>query len=172
MNIYSISPVKNYAFISSQTLDDMYSLINQLRKGLTTNNSFIGHLEMKSKSKRIGNICPIEVSCLTIAVDSYSKGLLSINNAYLPISCLDGFEMVVPSVIDALDNRRSEFEYFSDGKRIMTIKKYWFNLATLKGIDLFIIPDCVTPVMCTDSFADQCKKNKLSGVSFKLLFST
>lgn len=167
MTVYSICPSEKYGFLSSHSLDEMNSLIDKLKTNSLTMNSCIKHLE---GNKKLGNICPVEISCLSVALDSKAKQILNIQNTFIPIEGNEGFVFVVPSVADALDTQKSDISFFKDTNKIKRINKYYFKTDRLRNIDLFIIPNSLTSVMCTDRFYDCCKQNKLTGVSFKMIF--
>ena len=167
MTVYSICPSEQYGFLSSQSLDEMYSLVDKIKTNSLNRNSCVKNMK---RSKKLGNICPIEISCISIGIDSKAKQILNLRNTCIDIEGDDEFDFVVPSIVDALDTERSDISFFPSTEKIKRINKYYFEADRLRNIDLFIIPNCLTPVMCTDRVYDCCKQNKLTGISFKMIF--
>lgn len=167
MTVYSICPSEKYGFFTSHRLDEMNLLVDKIKNNSFGRNSCIKNMEV---NKKLGNICPIEISCLSVALDSKAKEILNLQNTRIPIEGNEEFEFVVPSVVDALDTQKSDISFFKENNNIKRINKYYFKIEQLRNIDLFIIPNCLTPVMCTDRFYDCCKQNKLTGISFKMIF--
>lgn len=120
--------------------------------------------------KKRGNICPIEDLCFSIAIDNYAKQVLSLKERCIPIEDSDGYEFVVPKVLDALDIDNSEIDFFSGTEKIKRIRKYVFHTNMLKNEELFIIPNYVSSVMCTESFYNRYVENKLTGISFQKIY--
>lgn len=166
MIVYTICPSEKYGFFTTGVLADTRSFISDLRGSTLGKRNY----DLKRSEDPLGNVCPIEMSCLTVAIDLNAKNCIKLNNKGISLLTNKEYEIIIPSVIDALDVEKSDITYFSGTKQIKRIAKYYFKVNRLKDIDLFIIPNCLTPVMCTDRFYDCCKQNKLTGVSFKMIF--
>lgn len=166
MVVYAICPSEKYGFLTTGVLADTRSFISDLREGALGRRAY----SLKKSEESLGNVCPIEISCLTVAIDAKAKSSVNIKNKCISLTGVNGYELVIPKLIDALDTEKSEIAFFSETTQIKRIKKYCFTTNRLRNIDLFIIPNCLTPVMCTDRFYDCCKQNKLTGISFKMIF--
>jgi hypothetical protein len=101
------------------------------------------------------------------AID-YVGILLERYGQILPVTCNDGeyFAYNVSSVIDALDEEKSEILRFESG-RIMCIRKYVFKKHLIENVPIFKQRGSeLQDVFVTDVFTDLVKKNNLKGFSF------
>lgn len=167
MTVYSVCPSKKYGFLSTNNVDEMQMLIKKIKCCSLDKNCRIIGLEKKEK---LGNICPVEVSCISVAIDFRAKQVLDLCNTCISIENIDGYEFVIPEVIDVLDTKKSDISYFKGSANIKWIDRYCFDTGKLTNTDLFVIPNCITPVMCTDKFYNCVKQNRLTGISFKKIF--
>jgi hypothetical protein len=77
----------------------------------------------------------------------------------------------VTSVIDCLDEERSEIIRFSDG-RIMHIAQYHFFHEPLQNAVIFRIPQFLKEVYITDRFANKAKEHGLMGLKLDPIWDT
>jgi len=79
------------------------------------------------------------------------------------------FVINVIAVLDCLDKKRTEFEYYSDGD-IMRVESFVFKKGSTKGHHFFKVKEIVDlDVVVTQDFVDAVKANKLRGALFEHL---
>lgn len=90
------------------------------------------------------------------------ENIIKINNNY---------SIVIPRLIDALDIGNSKLEKFRKSNRIRTIKKYVFQEDKIRDAYLLKLNclDC-SPVYATQNFVDFVNENKLTGITFNLIY--
>lgn len=77
----------------------------------------------------------------------------------------------VTTVLDAIDYEKSIYKTFSDGKRIMTFKKYAFWADVVRDVPIFkIIDEKPRYAFVSDEFKQTVESNNLSGFIFKLVW--
>lgn len=170
MIIYFVDLSKKYGFFTYNNLAMVEALIEKIIKNQLSSNDTLPSMH-NSLNKKIGNVCPIEDLCFSIAIDSYAKQVLGLKETCIPIEDSSGYEFVIPKVMDVLDIDNSEIDFFSGTKKIKRIRKHVFHANMLKNVELFILPNYVSSVMCTESFYNRYVENKLTGISFQKIFS-
>lgn len=76
-------------------------------------------------------------------------------------------------IVDCLDDSASEFEYYSDGRRVMAIKEFVFREDLLGDVDIFKLPTRNTSRnYVTHRFVLAWKNAGLTGLSFKKVWSS
>jgi hypothetical protein len=77
----------------------------------------------------------------------------------------------VTHTVDALDEAGSEIARFRDG-RVMGIDSFTFKPEKLTGELLFQVPQCLgTPNLVTQAFVDLVHQHRLTGFSFRMVWS-
>jgi hypothetical protein len=128
-------------------------------------------------NKPIGNFTDLDpgvLICDSFALSKLEKRIET-EVEVLPISFISKIEMHVlnvTSVIDCLDEEKSDIKYFENSKDVMSIKKYKFAEELLENVLLFKIPQLNrTEIFATDSFRELITGSFLTGLNFKLVYS-
>jgi hypothetical protein len=101
--------------------------------------------------------------------------ILEGNGELLPLRSNHGdyFIFNVTNVVDALDEETSDIVRFSDGKRILDIKRFEFRASELASVDIFKLPqDLLSSVFVTDKLMNAVTNAGLLGFDFRWLWSS
>jgi len=123
----------------------------------------------QSDFPNLGGIIPVFSERAVKALGS----LLSENGELLPVRCEEGkyFAFNVTRVIDALDLKQSELEFFPNSNRIMFADRYVFKPERLHGATVFKIPQLPGGyTFNTDEFVARVKEARLVGFCFRELW--
>jgi hypothetical protein len=100
-------------------------------------------------------------------------GLFTEFGELLPLSCDNADLRVfnVLNVIDALDLKRSDLEFYPNSSRVMRITRYVFISELVKGLTIFKVPKLLShSVYLTGEVVQAVQAAGLTGVGFRLLW--
>ncbi len=103
------------------------------------------------------------------------EGLLRNDGELLPLACDEAALWVFnpTTVVDALDQDRSELVRFNSSGRIMTVTKYVFQAELVGDAVAFKVPEFLrASTFVTERFVDAMKLAGLRGVEFELLWES
>ena len=107
--------------------------------------------------------------CLSRKAVEALRNLLLPNGEILPLVCDEGeyYAYNVTTVIDCLDEKKSQVVRFKSDGAIMKIEKHVFLPQKLVDVLVFKIPQNVAAVYLTDKFVSEVLKHDLKGYEFK-----
>ena len=166
MNIYKPLISDNYQFFMTSSLDKLEQFISQNYKNFEEEKFSL----VTKERNLLGDITVIENSMLLVFSEKAKKQFCDIGS-FITSKALNGYSLLIPQIIDALNYQDSCIEYFSGTKDIMNINKYSFYNEKLEGLQAFILPIKACPVFVTDKFIEKYKANNYNGIDFHLVYS-
>jgi hypothetical protein len=175
--IYKIVSDEKYELCHPSNQDD-FERINLTINGTSCGDTWVpitmdliredeGKMLLESDSPWLGSHAPI---FSPRAIKTLSN-LLQRNGELLSLDCsAELYLFNCTLVLDALDEEKSKIIRFSDG-RIMMINQFEFRSSVVKDIAIFKIPNLrVSPVFVSQGFVDLWKRERLTGLDFKLVW--
>ena len=121
-------------------------------------------------NEKIGDFVQLQ-GCIGCSEEAknYILELTSGSIEFLPVFYQDTilYALNVVEVIDCLDEKKSEIEYFPNAGRIRVIKRYELKSELLSGKHIFKIPQRIMgTIYVSDDFKNLIEQNRLSGLTF------
>lgn len=168
MKVYSIYCSDKYGYWTTKDLQ----CGTKLRKALLSNSiekSPIKNLEIVQDEKW-GDIAPIEISCVSISLNTKAQAVFSPEINCVPIAGHQGYYMALPPIIDALNLEKSVTVTFPNSNRIMAIRKYVFDINKIKNLSLFFLPYGPVSVFVTENFWEKYNIHDFTGIEFRNIY--
>lgn len=167
ISVFQVIPSEKYSYFQFTNINQTLSYISAIRLNQFTDTS-INNLKL-IKNKYEGNFATIEISSISIAGDSNVQKENPEIGKWVSINGNSNYKVLLPEVVNALDMKESEFDYFKSG-RIMRIKKYVFDTKKLLNKYLFILPEITSTLLVTDLFLKKYKDYNYCGLEFQKIF--
>lgn len=149
-----------YQYFQVNSLEDREKL---QALNTTTGTSFSLSLASKNRQK-IGELSVIDDSSLIIFKSEVISVFKEIGE-FIQLKGLDGYNLLVPDVIDALDVSNSEIDYFRGTQEIKRIRKYSFN-NKVSNKKVFKLPIIASPVFFSSEVVEIYNNNGFHGIDF------
>ena len=164
LNVFQVIPLEKYSYFQFSSLKQTHEYISLLRTSSFADQT-IGNLDF-IKNEFEGDFASIEISCISIAGSTNIQNLFPKIGKWIPILNNPNYKILLPEVINALDMKESEFNFFRDG-RIMNITKYVFDTRMLKNKYIFVLPEITSTLFATDLFIEKYNNLNCRGLEFK-----
>lgn len=160
MKVYEATIAENYQFFEVSSVDEIVKLQN---RDFANKDEIVFSLE-KEERDLLGDLSVIN----SIALPLFSQNAMTVFNKedYVHFKTLDGFSLLRPKVIDALDTEKSMIDYFSGTKKLKRIRKYAFYEDKIADAFCFMLPIKASTVFFTDKFLDACALNNFKGFDY------
>ena len=164
MKIYKVLLADNYIFFESNSIFDNYKLHEHDYSCLPGMN-FV----LFSKNRHLtGDITVIDNPSLIL----FSKKAVSVfpKEKYIDIKGIADYKLLELPLIDALDYKNSQIEYFQTApKQLKNIREYVFLEEKLKDTEIFALPIKGERAFATENFVCKYKAAGLTGIEFHQL---
>lgn len=116
-----------------------------------------------------------DIPVVSSRVIEVTRDLIQEQVEILPTICLDCelYILNITNIVDAVDYKKSQAKYFSDGKRVLRFIKLAFIEEKVRGNHIFkLVERKLTSVYVSDEFRQRIIDNNLTGFKFELVWDS